>query len=250
MGIFNLEADTMFQAALNKAKDAETKRAEAQKILDQATIIENEAVQAFRNWRSQKLAELQQKKQELEAQEEALEKEYRDLKRSFCAKRGKHETVTRTVRTGHKPLYHSFHRGNVYPTETYYTCLICGQSNDPRRFRDMYVDNTEKKVDKAIQEAAHSQENPELAKIAQAILDFPKKEKQLEGERKKLQKEFEEICRLFGHNAEMSSPYSESFDCKCCGKHMRYQEYIDAHYKARYGGGIVPFHYQDDNPIL
>lgn len=250
MGLINIKDDPMFQEAIKKAKAAKAKRDEAAKILEQATIIESDAVQAFREWRAKKLEELQQKKQELAAQKEALEKEYKDLKHSFCAKRGKHEITTRTVRTGHKPLYHSFQRGDVYPTETYYTCLICGQSNDPRRFRNIYVRDTEKKVEKAIKEAAQATDNPELAKIAQAILAFPEKEKQLADEQKKLQKEFEKICRMFGHNAEMSSAYSETFDCKCCGKHLRYQEYIEDHYKASYRGGIVPFHYSDDSPIL
>ena len=49
------------------------------------------------------------------------------------------------------------------------------------------------------------------------------------------------LCELFGHDAGMIDDL-ENFTCKCCGKTIRYQEYIETYHRAKYRG-IVDFYY-------
>ena len=86
--------------------------------------------------------------------------------------------------------------------------------------------------------------------VQKQLREKQKIEKQLEENSKQLEEisdKFEEICDLFGHDADI---VGVEFHCKCCGKWMGYNKYQYDHFHAKFGGGIVPFHYEDDNPIL
>lgn len=226
---------------------------EAKKLRDQAKEAEDKAVESFRQVRAEMLEPLQDEKKRLEKELETLRTEYFELASTFCEQSGRHTSTYRTVRTGNIPLYHSFSRGNVYPTETYSTCLICGASNDPERFRDRRSHNQrcyKEGSEDVIQKASEQTENLELKKTALRILEIPEQFNSLSDKINEINKALEELCSLFGHDADITSYDRENFKCKCCGKKMGYREYINAHYAAKYRGGIIPFHYEDNRPIL
>ena len=91
---------------------------------------------------------------------------------------------------------------------------------------------------------------PDWKETAEEFLKVYKQVSDITNELSNIKQNLEEICTLFGHDAECIDKENEVFRCKCCGKEMRYKEYIDAHFNATYRGGIVPYHYRDPNPIL
>lgn len=244
-----LKDTTRFESSLKLASEAKELRDKAQELLKQAQSIEEKAVGSFRQVREEMLKALRQEKEKLKEELKALETEYFELASVFCKQNGRHACTLRSVRTSNTPLYHSFHRGDVYPTETYWTCLICGSSNDPKivfKPRRFYQKGSEN----VIQEVFEQTENLELKKTAQRIFEIREQYKNLTDKLNENSKGFEEICSLFGHDAKIIGYDDEDFKCNCCGKEMRHAEYIKAHYSAKYRGGIVPFYYADDNPIL
>lgn len=244
-----LNDTTKFESCLKLATEAKELRDKAQEFLEQAQPIEEKAVESFRQARKEMLKDLQHEKEKLEEELNALKTEYFELASKFCEQRGMHYSTSRTVITSWKPLYHTFLEGDVYPTETYRTCLVCGSTNDPKLIaesRGFYQKGSED----VIQEASEQNENLELKKTAQRILEIREQFKSIDDKLNENSKGFEEICSLFGHDAKITSYDREDFKCKCCGKEMEYSEYINAHYAAKYKGGIVPFHYNDNNPIL
>lgn len=247
--IMALKDTIRFESCLKLASEAKKLRDKAQALLKQAQPIEEKAIESFRQVREERLKALQQEKEQLEEELKALRTEYFELASIFCKQKGRHTYTYRSVRTSNTPLYHSFSRGNVYPTETYSTCLVCGVTTDPELFfkpRGYYHYQSED----VIQKASEQTENLNLKKTAQRILEIPEQFKDLANKLNENSNGFEEICSLFGHDAEIINYDCETFKCKCCGKKMGYKKYIDAHYAAKYKGGIVPFYYSDDNPIL
>ncbi len=243
-----LNDTTKFEECLKLAKEAKKMRDKAKKIMEQAQSIEEKAVDSFRKVREEMLKDLQHDKEELENQLDALETEYFELASTFCKQKGGHTCTSRSVKTSNKPLYHTF-AGNVYPTEIYSTCLICGNTNDPQSLfkpRKFY----EKGSKDVIQKASEQTENLELKETAQRILEIREQFKNIKDKLNENSKGFEKICSLFGHDAEITSYDNEEFKCKCCGKDLEYIGYINAHHNAKYKGGIVTFHYNDDRPIL
>ena len=244
-----LKDTTRFESCLKLASEAKELRDKAQELLKQAQHIEERAVESFRQVREEMLKALQQEQEKLEEELKALKAEYFEMASIFCKQNGRHTSTCRSVRTSNTPLYHSFSRGYVYPTETYRTCLVCGSTNDPKLLfgtRRFYQEGSED----AIQKASEQTENLELKKTAQRIFEIREQYKNLADKLNENSKGFEEICSIFGHDAEITSHDHEDFKCKCCGKEMGYREYINAHHAAKYRGGIVTFYYNDNNPIL
>lgn len=239
---------TKFESCLKLATEAKELRDKAQELLKQAQPIEEKAVGSFREAREKMLKALQEEKEKLEEEIETIKTEYFELASTFCEQNGGHTYICRTVTTSNRPLYHSPTEGFVYPTKTYRTCLVCGYTDDPWRFRMPHNMFYQKGSEEVIQKAAEQSEKLELKKTAQRILEIREQFKNLTEKLNENSRDFEEICSLFGHDAEATG--NEVYKCKCCGKEMGYREYINAHYAAKYKGGIVPFYYQDNGFIL
>lgn len=253
MKIKMFEGNPDFAEALDLAKEAKEQRKKAEAILKDAKKVEERAVTKFKNLRKAKLEELIKRKEELEQQLDTMRKEYRKMFSEFCKVRGCHLNSRRTVITSHREIAHSFSRGSIYPTETYCTCKICGNSNDPARFdvrrRIGLFFPTQEGVE-FIKKAAESDEKPEVREYAKKIFAYHDEIEKVEKLYEEAGKNIEELCRIFGHDAELISYDKEIYKCKCCGKTLSYQEYINAHYAAPLRGGIVSYNYVDENPIL
>lgn len=108
---------------LEIARQAKELRGKANDLLNQASEVESRAVIAFRELRTTALQAAQEEKKKLEEEWEKLKAEKQQLAQTFCKQKGRHTERRRTVRLSQIPLYHTFN-GDVYPTESYYTCLI------------------------------------------------------------------------------------------------------------------------------
>ena len=80
--------------------------------------------------------------------------------------------------------------------------------------------------------------DPQIATIEEKIF-------QKEDDIEKIEGELEELCNLFGHDAEIIDSSNEIFQCHCCNKKLSYREYIDAHWKATYKN-VVPYYYSGE----
>lgn len=252
MGRNIFDGNPAYGEALTLAKSAKAERDKANEILKGAKAIEDQAVEKFRQLRTSKFEELKAKEKELVEQYEDMRKKYHEMFYEFC-KIGKcHHNTRRTVITSYREIGHSFGRGSIYPTETYCTCQICGNSNDPAQFRGgrYRIYTPTKEGMEVVKKAAESDENPEVKEFAQKILAYPAEMEKVENLIKEVRQNLEELCKLFGHDAKLVSYDHETYECKCCGKHLTYQEYINAHYAATFRGGIVPFNYSDESPIM
>lgn len=245
------EGSTEYGEALGLAQEAKAERVKAEAILKGAKKIEEQAVAKFRVLRTSKLEELQKEKKELEEKYSEMKKEYRNMFYEFCKVRGRHEYSFRRVITSYREIGHSFSRGSIYPTETYHTCKLCGSSNDPNRIRGYYSGPNQEawEVIKACAEGKEG-EKPEVKEMAEKILAYPAEMKKVEELIDQNNEDIQMLCKLFGHDGELISYDREIYRCKCCGKTLSYQEYINAHYAAAFRGGIVDYNYTDEGSIL
>lgn len=253
------EGSPEYSEALKLAKEAKAERDKANAILKGAEKIEQQAVVKFRSLRTAKLEELQKQEKELREQYSEMEKEYKKMFHQLCEVRGSHEYKHWSEIISYREIGHSFSRGSIYPTEQRYICKICGSGNASLRFRpyrskyhsDMYSISKEEK-NNIISELANGKEGekPEVQELAQKILSYPDEMQKVQDLIKQNQEDIEMLCQLFGHDGELVSYDREIYKCKCCGKTLSYQEYINAHYAAAFRGGIVDYNYTDEGSIL
>lgn len=230
--IMALKVATRLERGLGLQTKAKELRNESEKLLKQAQLNEEKAVESFRKAREEMLRDAQHKKEKLEEELNALKTEYFELASKFCKQQGHTETMRIERILNAPPLYHSFLEGDVYPKKIYYTCLVCGCSNDPEVLRrEPYKEGSEK----VIQKASEQNENLELKQTAQRILEVREQLKSF-GDNSK---DFEEICSLFGHEVDCNC-IGHVAKCECCGKELEADEYYDAYRAAKYKG-VFPY---------
>ncbi len=221
-----------FKNSIKIAEEAKELRNQAQKILNQARIIEEEAVESFRKERKELIGCLNQRKEDLNKQLEKFEKEIQDLGKTFCKQKGAHTTVNKTRELiQHGEIAHTFH-GAKYPTVTYWTCLICGEG-----YRRGPCCN--KGSEDVIKKASEQNENLELKKTALRILEVLESINKIHEELQKNREDFKEVCSLFGHETEYGGHPQYWQQCKCCGEHIDYDSYDNAYHKAVFRGQIL-----------
>ena len=245
-----IQDNPKLEECLKIAREAQNMRNEAQKLLKQAKSVEENAVEAFRNLREEVLKGLQEDREKLTAEAHTLDAEYLELLSTFCTQvfnaltyeislYSDPKKTTRMSRYIRKedPLY--FLKDLLLRMRGY---------RDPHK-REAFLRMEEQERESIIHQAVEQTEDLELQKTAQSILKHLEKSNNINNKLAENRKSFEEICTLFGHDADIIC--CDTFGaCKCCGKRFDYREYINAHYRAKYRGGIVPFHYFDNNPIL
>lgn len=224
---------TKFKNSIKIATEAKELRNQAQELLNQAKIVEEKAVESFRQERKELIDCLNQRKKELNQQLKELEKESRDLAKAFCKQKGDHTIVTRTEElTQYGEIGHNF-LGSIYPTRTYCTCLICGEGNSGSHY--CYNEGSEDVIKKATEQ----NENPELKKTAIRFLEVIESINKIEEELEKNSEAFKEICSLFGHESEHGGSPNYPQYCKCCGEFINCGLYREAYYKAEFQGQIL-----------
>ena len=160
----------------------------------------------------------------------------------YCEKNGHHDVlIDKKIisSTGR----HAF-RGGFEATMALTTkCTVCGRQKMERHtgFSGYYVvQNYERKIPHEIYDDTTLLESGRTIKIIESEIS------ELENYINYLLSLKERLCELFGHDARILG--NEYFKCKCCEKEMGYQDYINAHYRAKYSG-IIPFHYSDPYSI-
>lgn len=158
--------ETKFENSIKIATEAKELRNQAQKILNQAKIVEEKAVESFRQERKELIDCLNQRKDELNKQLEEFERESQDLAKAFCKQNGGHTIVTRKEKPSqYGEIAHNFY-GSIYPTRSYWTCKICGEGNEGGPHYCYH-----KGSEDIIKKATEQNENPELKKTALRILE-------------------------------------------------------------------------------
>lgn len=253
--------DPRFNECIEVAKDAKSQRKEIQELAKKAEETEKNAVLMFQELISETLKSLKEEEAELSVKHENLKCTEERLGKIFCAETG-HDYCKTQI--GYQKSEHHTFVGNlrsVYLCE----CRLCGMVKISEPFyHDLYShyrrnikpkfnydrEAIMKMVLESIEKLDENDAVPDWKETAEEFLKVYKQVSDITNELSNIKQNLEEICTLFGHDAECVDKENEVFRCKCCGKEMRYQEYIDAHFNATYRGGIVPYHYRDPNPIL
>ena len=180
---------------------------------------------------------------EIDAEYEKSQLELKELKgkidsilHAYCEKNG-HRDILVSSRILGSTGAHSFTYGTELILTKSYKCAICGRTRNCTG--KGYSSYTKNKYERIIPDDLYDDETlttdgksfrilqEEISKLTQYI-------NYLYSLKLKL-------CELFGHDAGMIDDF-ENFTCKCCGKTIRYQEYIETYHRAKYRG-IVNFYY-------
>lgn len=227
----------------------------------QAAEVEEKAVCEFRKLISETLKLLREQQVELKDELSDLEGKSIWLGTCFCTMIG-HEFVEQRIGS-QSSKYHTF-VGSVHSVYLL-TCKLCGKTliSEPfynnsfayyrRNIKCKGEYNGEaikKKVIESLENLNEIDNIPVWKETAEAFLDINQKIEEIKNQLSEIVQALEEICMLFGHDAECVDWENETFKCKCCGKKMGYKEYIDAHFDAKYKGGIIPYYYHDPKPIF
>lgn len=215
---------------------------EAKSLRKQASNTESQAVLKFRELISDTIKPLKEQETELKEKLGVLEEKRKQLGKFFCSQIG-HDYQQKCIES--QTLKH---RKSLVIDEGQSVCIIeckrCGESKVSEPF---YENHDAYECLKSLNESntipAWKATAEEFEKINQEIND-------INSQLLEIIKELNEICTLFGHDANRIDSHNEIFRCKCCGKIMDYIEYANVHYNAKYKGGIVYYYDGDRRPIF
>ena len=196
---------------------------EARKLKAEAEAIKNRVGQAFSEIKAENLKILEEEEKSLEMSLDALEHDKKVLEKQFCEQRGKHELKSVSWYTSSTPLYHSFGRGDVYPTESCSKCIICGYQYGV--YSPIHpISYTIKERERVIDAVANFEENHELQETAKKLLNFPSKKEKVWKKSENLRTQF---CEIFGHSP-VEAGYNPNRDenyyrCTVCGRFLDYK---------------------------
>lgn len=229
-------------------KAFERKLAEKQRILEEMCKAKKNRAHAVNEIRLAKIAEIDQELEESEIELKRLKEETQNLLYAYCKKNGHHYVLIRSNLLGHTGR-HTFH-GDLYYKENTSKCTTCGTvytydgtgypSFDGCGRRGSKKPSYEQKIPDELYDDTTLRED---GKTYRALL---KEIEKLEQYISYLQSLYGKICELFGHDAEIVNFHYQTFKCKCCKKSLSKEEYISAHYQAKYRNA-VPFYYRDDS---
>ncbi len=229
------------EIASSKEGEKEVKRKEKayRTALKNLQATNKKRIEVINRIRLEKLAEIAEEIKISELEIETLTEERVKILHTYCEKNNHNYALLRQ-RYLSSTGKHSFGRGfqNIY--DYTYKCTICGRETSftttgyDRRDSEKYCAYIPEDV---YDNETLTTDGKTLRIIEQEILKLKEYLNYLDYLKDKM-------CELFGHDAIIID-YEENFKCQCCGRTLGYQEYIDAHYKAKYLG-IVPFYYNDN----
>ena len=164
-----------------------------------------------------------------------LEKEANNILRNYCYKRKNHSYILIQSKNGGLTGENTF-AGSVHTFRHIYKCSVCGE---------IYHLSGKSAGYARIHE--YKQVIPEDAYDDESLSDNGRTYRMIKEEIDELKIYMDylillkgKICELFGHEATADA--HEYFTCKCCGKLLRHDEYINDYYNARYRG-VVDYYY-------
>lgn len=156
----------------------------------------------------------------------------------YCEKNGRHKYILTYSKNGECTGAFSFGGGEEHYCQRRYTCTICGHTYtyNGKGFGYPFTEECKQEIPQEVyDDESLSDDGKTYRMVKEEIGEL------------KIYMDYlcllkQKLCELFGHDATVDS--HENFTCKCCGKYMRYSEYIDTYHAAKYKG-VVDFYYND-----
>ena len=195
------------------------------------------------------ISDLKNEEEKLEKKIELLNDEYAVLGTTFCE-----QAVSVNIKVRWQKNFIPFDFFDFFDLSAFSDSHLSPSSFIYKRIYELYKDaySHTAGIKRDIEQASEQSTNLRLKETAQKMLDNRQELintiKTLNEVKKKNLQELERICSLFGHEIKQRPDCWFDFDfrgrclkfeCKCCGKAIRREEYIKVHSEAKYKGVVT-----------
>ena len=226
-----------FQEAIQKAVESESLDIEIKKLETKQKLLRDEAIDRMNKIRLAKVKKLHNNLKNYRLKIKKILEQRESIVKKYCQDNG-HNFVRMKTKTHGSSKYHSFAEGHVYNVTIIYKCTVCGEESsidtiDRPRLGE--GDDYKCVIPEQCLNSTHSKNGKTFIELTNELKELLIKEKYV-------LLVLEEMCKLFGHDAEVLDPRYSAYDiyrtykCNCCKKQMGIEEYEENYSNAIYKG--------------
>lgn len=236
---FGKEFEEIVLSCVNEEGDIRKFKKDLEEKL--ATLDKNnsERIKKIDAIRRSKISEIDEAEKQTDDRIKELNRERDNILSAYC-KIHHHKMVNIKSEYLGSTGKHSFGRGFSSMIRFSDKCKVCGYVNIYTT--ESYGRNPSERYVREIPNDAY--DDASLSTSGKTLREVESEISELHLYKRYLDFLHEELCRMFGHDAQMESYSAETFKCKCCGRLLDYREYINDHHRASFKK-IVPYHYED-----